>query len=101
MVENRRVLGRVWSACHGAWRSLRAALAGAEVDESRAQRRADRAHQRSEIDAEAGRLKAQLRESGFGVPRQLVRQRAAARLCLVIDERGKDEVERVLMKVSR
>lgn len=101
MGQNRRILGSVWAFGHGAWRSLRAALAGTEGEPTGNESGAGRTDRRLEVDAEARRLKAQLRQSGFSVPPQKIRQRAAGRLCLVIDERGKDDVERVLMKASR
>lgn len=96
MGQNRRILGSVWAFGYGAWRSLRNALAGAPKG-------AGGPPQDVEGHAETKRrLRAELRESGFRPPApEVQRQRAAARLCALIEERGKDNVERVLMKVSR
>lgn len=87
--------GGFWAAMLTAWRGLYRALASIPVG-------ASGSPEDSPGHAETKRrLKAALRESNFKPPSVATqRQRAAARMCEIIEKRGAKNVERVLMKVG-
>jgi hypothetical protein len=87
--------GGFWAAVRAAWNGLCRPLASVSGGEGRPP-------QNAAGHAETKRqLKAALRESNFKPPSVATqRQRAAARMCELIEQRGARSVERVLMKVG-
>jgi hypothetical protein len=95
MGQNRGVLGCIGAALVAPWHWLQGAL-------DRTPEGARGAHEDPAGYAETkGRLKAELRESNFKPPSvDTQRQRAAARMCEIIERRGIATVQRELMKVG-